>query len=116
MNMLERVLETIEQRRAESVSGLKQFLRIPSVSTKPEHAQDMERCAQWLADQIVQTGLNATVESTNGHPIVLASTARKPDRPTVLMYGHYDVQPPEPLELWMSPPFEPTERDGAIYA
>ena len=114
--MLDRVFQSIDARRSQSIAGLKDFLRIPSVSTKPEHAPDMRRCAEWLADQIRQTGLRATVESTPGHPIVLAATDRKPGRPTILLYGHYDVQPPEPLEQWITPPFEPTERGGAIYA
>ena len=114
--MLDRVFGEIESRRSDSVAALKNLLRIPSVSTKPDHSPDMARCAAWLADQIRQTGLSASVEPTRGHPIVLGASPRQMDRPTVLLYGHYDVQPPEPLELWTTPPFEPAERDGAIYA
>jgi acetylornithine deacetylase/succinyl-diaminopimelate desuccinylase-like protein len=95
---------------------LKHFLRISSVSTKPEHAKDLKACAEWLAGQLRGMKLEARVLPTKGHPIVLASNEKKPGRPTVLMYGHYDVQPPEPLEQWTTPPFEPTERNGALYA
>jgi acetylornithine deacetylase/succinyl-diaminopimelate desuccinylase-like protein len=114
--MLNQVLQTIDSRRKESLALLKEFLRIPSVSTKPEHAADLVRCAEWLADQIRSAGLKVTVEPTGGHPAVLARNEHKPGRPTVLFYGHYDVQPPEPLDLWTTPPFEPTERNGAVYA
>src|SRR5690349_8264203 len=114
--MNQQVLCTIDTRREQSVAGLKEFLRIPSVSTKPEHAQDLKRCAQWLADRLKSSGLKAEVRPTPGHPIVLAKNEHKPGRPTVLFYGHYDVQPPEPLDKWKTPPFEPTVRDGAIYA
>jgi acetylornithine deacetylase/succinyl-diaminopimelate desuccinylase-like protein len=114
--MLDRVLKDIEKRRRPAVEDLKELLRIPSVSTKPEHKEDMVRCAQWLAEKMREMGLWAKVEPTGGHPVMLAGNERKPGRPTVLVYGHYDVQPPEPLEQWTSPPFEPAERDGAIYA
>jgi acetylornithine deacetylase/succinyl-diaminopimelate desuccinylase-like protein len=114
--MLDKILQSIDARKNESVASLKEFLRIPSVSTKPEHRPDMTRCAEWLAAQIRGTGLHASIEPTGGHPAVLARNEHKPGRPTVLFYGHYDVQPPEPLELWTTPAFEPTERNGAIYA
>lgn len=110
------VLGAIDRGREQSIAGLKEFLRIPSVSTKPEHAADLRRCAQWLADRLGAAGLVAQVRPTAGHPVVLAKNEHKPGRPTVLFYGHYDVQPPEPLEKWITPPFEPTVRDGAIYA
>lgn len=118
---LEPVLAAVEARRAQSLEGLVAFLKIPSVSTKPDHASEVRRCAQWLADQLGQVGLSATLEETGGHPIVLARNEHVAGRPTVLMYGHYDVQPPEPLELWTSPPFEPEVRrtaagTDAIYA
>src|SRR5688500_6275824 len=108
--MLEQVLRTIEGRRNESLAGLKEFLRVPSVSTKPEHAEDLRRCAQWLAERLRTMGLRADIHPTPGHPIVLARNEHKPGRPTVLFYGHYDVQPPEPLDLWTTPAFEPTVR------
>src|SRR3954471_13614970 len=108
--MLQKVLSSIESRRRQSLDELMQLLRIPSVSTKPDHAQDMVRCAQSLAKTLSASKLRASVEPTGGHPVVLARNEHKPGRPTVLFYGHYDVQPPEPLDLWTSPPFEPTVR------
>jgi acetylornithine deacetylase/succinyl-diaminopimelate desuccinylase-like protein len=119
--MLNDVLKTIDDRRAASLEELKSFLAIPSVSTKPEHAADMLRCATWLADRLTAAELSAKVMPTRGHPIVLAKNKHVAGRPTVLVYGHYDVQPPEPLELWESPPFEPTVRKtetgaDAVYA
>ena len=116
MTNLDPILRSVESRRQQAVEDLKQFLRIPSVSTKPEHKPDMDTCAQWLAGEIRQLGLTASVEPTPGHPIVLARNDHQPGRPTVLMYGHYDVQPPEPLEQWTTPAFEPDVRNGAIYA
>jgi acetylornithine deacetylase/succinyl-diaminopimelate desuccinylase-like protein len=92
------------------------FLRIPSVSAKPEHAQDTRRAAEWLAERVTAAGLETEILETPGHPIVLGEWRGAEGAPTVLIYGHYDVQPPEPLDEWTSPPFEPTERDGRIYA
>lgn len=93
------------------------FLRIPSVSARSEHDADTARAAQWLADALTAVGVSAEIIPTAGHPIVLAEWRKAgPDRPTVLVYGHYDVQPAEPLELWTSPPFEPTIRAGKIFA
>ena len=109
--MLDRVIQNIDARREESLTGLFEFLRIPSVSTKPEHAPDLRRCADWLTGQLRAAGLSAEIHPTKGHPIVVARNEHKPGRPTVLFYGHYDVQPPEPLELWKSPPFEPEVRE-----
>src|SRR5947199_7224206 len=107
---VDRVLNQIDSSQAESLAGLKDFLRIPSVSTKPEHAQDLQRCAQWLAGKLREAKLDVKVEPTKGHPIVLAKNEHKPGRKTVLFYGHYVVEPPEPMEQWISPPFEPTLR------
>jgi acetylornithine deacetylase/succinyl-diaminopimelate desuccinylase-like protein len=122
--MIDRVLKSIDARRDQSLEDLKWLLRIPSVSTKPEHAPDMARAAKGIADTLQRSGLKASVEPTGGgkgHPLVLARNDHKPGRPTVLFYGHYDVQPPEPLDLWTTPPFEPTVRDDgtghpAVYA
>ena len=91
------------------------FLRIPSVSAKSEHDGDTRRTAGWLSDRLAAAGLQSEVIETAGHPIVLAEWHRAADAPTVLVYGHYDVQPPEPLDEWDSPPFEPTVRDGRLY-
>ena len=96
---------------------LHDFLRIPSVSADPQHNQDTRAAAEWFSSQLTVAGLKSTVFETAGHPIVLAERrTADPNAPTVLIYGHYDVQPPDPLELWHSPPFEPSERDGRIYA
>jgi acetylornithine deacetylase/succinyl-diaminopimelate desuccinylase-like protein len=114
--MNEQVLRTIDSRKEASVKGLSEFLSIPSVSTKPTHAADVRRCAQWLSGQLQSLEMAAQVRETGGHPLVLAQSQHKPGRPTVLFYGHYDVQPPEPEDKWISKPFEPAVRDGAIYA
>src|SRR4051794_37914130 len=114
--MIENVLKKIEQRKGQSLDALKQFLSIPSVSTKPEHAADVKRCAAWVADQLRAGGFETSIIPTAGHPAVIAKNKHQPGRPTVLVYGHYDVQPVEPLDLWTTPPFEPTVRNGAIYA
>ena len=96
---------------------LDDFLRIPSVSARSEHNADTARCAEWLAQQIRSVGMTATVHRTPGHPIVVGEwRLAGANAPTVLVYGHYDVQPVEPLELWTSPPFEPQVRDGKLYA
>ena len=93
------------------------FLRIPSVSARSEHNADVARAAKWLHDQLTRIGFSTETLATPGHPVVLAEWRNAPEgAPTVLIYGHYDVQPPEPLELWTSPAFEPTIRDGNIYA
>jgi acetylornithine deacetylase/succinyl-diaminopimelate desuccinylase-like protein len=114
--MLQDVLKTIDGRRDQSIALLKEFLSIQSISAQPDHRPDMERCAQWLADQLNFAAMGVAVMPTKGHPVVVAKNKHRPGRPTVLVYGHYDVQPPEPLEQWKTGPFEPTIRDGAIYA
>lgn len=93
------------------------FLRIPSVSARSEHRDDCRVAAQWLADRLGASGFTVSLEETPGHPIVLAEwRGAGPDAPTLLVYGHYDVQPAEPLDLWTSPAFAPEVRDGRIYA
>jgi acetylornithine deacetylase/succinyl-diaminopimelate desuccinylase-like protein len=104
------------ERQADHRAELFEFLRIPSVSTKAEHASDVVRAAEWMKAAIERIGLTASIYTTAGHPIVVGEWRGARDAPTVLIYGHYDVQPPEPLELWQSPPFEPELRDGRIYA
>jgi acetylornithine deacetylase/succinyl-diaminopimelate desuccinylase-like protein len=94
-----------------------EFLRIPSVSARSEHKGDVRAAAEWLAARMKDAGLDVAIHDTPGHPIVLGEwRGAGPDAPTVLIYGHYDVQPAEPLELWTSPAFEPEERDGRVYA
>jgi acetylornithine deacetylase/succinyl-diaminopimelate desuccinylase-like protein len=95
------------------VGELKELLRIPSISTDPEYADDVQQAAHWLASHLRSIGLQtAEVNDTDGHPIVYAEHVVDEAAPTVLVYGHYDVQPPDPLELWDSPPFEPTRQNG----
>ena len=93
-----------------------EFLRIPSVSAKSDHNADTKRCAEWLSAQMTKIGLKTTIHQTPGHPIVVGEWRGAPGAKTVLIYGHYDVQPAEPLELWDSPPFEPSIRDGKLFA
>ena len=110
-------LSYIEQHLGRFRSELDDFLRIPSISAKSEHDADTRASAEWLSAKLADAGLESEVVDTPGHPIVLAEwRGAGPDAPTVLIYGHYDVQPPEPLDLWDSPPFEPTVRDGRLYA
>lgn len=104
------------EHRLRFLDDLREFLRIPSVSTAPERAGDVARAAQWLAGRLEGLGFTTRVEPTARHPIVRADWLRAPGAPTVLCYGHFDVQPPEPLELWRHPPFEPTLEDGVLYA
>jgi len=101
---------------SEALDLLLRFLRFPTISTQTEHASDLRQCADWLADLLRSIGLSAGVHPTAGHPVVLARTPYDPTKRTVLIYGHYDVQPPDPLDQWKTPPFEPTLRDGRIYA
>ena len=106
----------IDSRRDAHLHELNEFLRIPSVSTQTAHKGDVERAAKWVADKLRAIGLD-TVEiiPTKMHPLVYAESLRAPGKPTILFYGHYDVQPPEPLDLWTSPAFEPTVRGGNLF-
>lgn len=102
---------------ASFVDDLERFLRIPTVSTDPEFAGEVERGAEWLAAHLREIGIaQVEIVETGGHPIVYAEHLPHEDAPTALVYGHYDVQPPDPLELWTSPPFEPVRDNGTIYA
>lgn len=98
------------------ISTLLEFLEFPSISTDHANADHVAACAQWLADVLVSIGLEAGVHKTEGHPIVVAKNEHKAGRRTVLIYGHYDVQPVDPLELWTHPPFTPHVANGRIYA
>ncbi len=96
---------------------LKALLRIPSVSTAPEHKSDVQKAAEFVANDLRTIGMeNVEIIPTKGHPLIYADWLHAPGKPTVLCYAHYDVQPAEPLNEWMSPPFEPTERNDNIYA
>jgi acetylornithine deacetylase/succinyl-diaminopimelate desuccinylase-like protein len=92
------------------------FLRFPSVSTDNQFAHNVRDCAQWVAQKLKSIGLESEVVATHGHPIVWARNQHRPGRRTILIYGHYDVQPPDPLDLWDSPPFEPVLKDGYVFA
>ena len=107
----------VEQNRPRLLEELFELIRIPSVSTLPEHAQDVRRAAEFTAQKLRSAGLeNVEIIETEGHPLLYADWLHAPGKPTVLCYGHYDVQPPDPLEVWDTPPFEPTVRNGNIYA
>jgi len=111
------VQKYIDQELNRFQSELFDFLRIPSVSARSEHVPDIRSAATWVADRLTDAGLGASVLDTPGHPVVLGEWRKAgPDAPTLLIYGHYDVQPPEPLDEWVSPAFEPTVRDGNLYA
>ncbi len=116
-------LRFAESNQARFTDELKALLRIPSVSTAPEHRGDVRRAAEFCAAELTRIGLDhvelietSTAERPHGHPLVYADHLHAPGKPTVLCYGHYDVQPAEPLDEWKSPPFEPEERNGNLYA
>ena len=109
--------EFVQQNKDRLLEELKEFIRIPSISTLPENQADIARAAQFVADSLKAVGMeNVEIIATDRHPLVYADWLHAPSRPTVLCYGHYDVQPPDPVELWESPPFEPTVRNGNLYA
>jgi len=112
------VIDFIHTSRDRYISELKDYLAIPSISALPDHKDDVKRCAQWTADEMTRVGLeNVQLIETPGNPVVYADWLRAGDgAPTILFYGHYDVQPVDPVELWESPPFQATVRDGEIYA
>jgi acetylornithine deacetylase/succinyl-diaminopimelate desuccinylase-like protein len=110
-------VEYITQNKTRFLDELLAFIRIPSISTLPERKQDVQRAAQFVADHLTAAGMeNVELIPTAGHPLVYADWLHAPGKPTVLCYGHYDVQPPDPLDLWETPPFEPSIRNGNIYA
>lgn len=102
--------------REQANAELFDLLRIPSVSADPAYKADVARAAEWVHAKLESLGFKARVDQTPGHPIVYAERLNAPGKPTILIYGHYDVQPEAPLEEWVTPPFEPTIRDGRIYA
>jgi acetylornithine deacetylase/succinyl-diaminopimelate desuccinylase-like protein len=110
---LDRYITQNEKRFTDELFDL---LRIPSVSARSEHKADTERAAQWVARSLESLGFKTKIHKTPGHPIVVGEWRKAPGKPTVLIYGHYDVQPAEPLDLWTSPPFEPTVRNGNVFA
>ena len=114
---MDNVIDFINVNRERYLEELKAFLAIPSISALPQHAGDVKHCAEWCADEMRRIGLqNVRLIDTPGNPVVYGDWLGAPGAPTILFYGHYDVQPVDPLELWESPPFEATIRDGEIYA
>src|ERR1700761_8819674 len=121
--MSEAAIAYAQKNGQQFVEELKELLRIPSVSTSPEHAGDVRKAAEWAAEKLRAVGMENVrlIETTsekhkNGHPLVFADWLHAPGKPTVLCYAHYDVQPPDPLNEWISPPFEPAERNNNLYA
>jgi acetylornithine deacetylase/succinyl-diaminopimelate desuccinylase-like protein len=111
------VVDFINVHRDRYVEELKEYLAIPSISALPQHAADVRRAAQWTADAIARAGMqNVRVIDTPGSPVVYGDWLNAPGKPTILFYGHYDVQPVDPINLWTTPPFEASVRDGEIYA
>lgn len=114
---METVAQFIEKNQERFIADLTEALRIPSISASPEHREEVARCAGFLADQMRSIGLDRTeVFQTAGHPVVYGEWMRAPGKATVLVYGHYDVQPVDPLDLWESLPFEPDVRGNRLYA
>ncbi len=110
------VLDFVRQQQPISLEQLCNFLRIPSVSADSAFAPQMKACAEWVRSSMEEAGLTATIYPTKGHPIVYGERLHDPSLPTILVYGHYDVQPPDPLNLWTTPAFEPQVRDGKLFA
>src|SRR5687767_9052434 len=107
----------LDDHRSRFLDELLEFLRIPSISALPQHKADVQRAAEWVARRLQAAGLEQVrVMPTDGHPVVYGEWLRAPSKPTILIYGHFDVQPVDPIDLWTSPPFEPAIRDGRIYA
>jgi acetylornithine deacetylase/succinyl-diaminopimelate desuccinylase-like protein len=114
--VMDRVDAYLETHREDFEEQLKALIKIPSVSCQPDHDADTRRAAAFVRDDLAAMGLASELIDTDRHPIVYAEWSGAKGAPTILIYGHYDVQPPEPLEPWLSPPFEPTVRNGNLYA
>jgi acetylornithine deacetylase/succinyl-diaminopimelate desuccinylase-like protein len=112
---MERVLAYLKKNKPHFVEELIEYVSIPSVSAQPKHKPDMDRCARWIATRTEGAGMTARVLETKGHPVVLAKTPRRKGFPHYMVYGHYDVQPPEPFELWKTPPFEPRLKGKILF-
>ena len=110
------VLDHMDKNRQKYVDELVEFLKIPSISTSPAYAADVRKAALWLLGHVERTGFKGRIYETQGHPVVYAELCPHKDAPTLLVYGHYDVQPPDPVDQWCSPPFSPVVRDGSIFA
>ena len=114
---MQNVISYINSNKEKYIDELKDFLKIPSISTLTENKSDMIKTAEFVSKKLTEAGMeNVKIIATNGHPLVYSDWLHAPGKPTVLVYGHYDVQPVDPLNLWDSPPFEPTIKNGKIYA
>ncbi|WP_413364525.1 dipeptidase [Lysinibacillus sp. 3P01SB] len=117
MSHLSKLDAYFAENRDKHLAELDEFLRIPSISSLSEHKQDMQVAASWLAAAMKRVNLeNITIDETGGHPVVYGDWLHAPGKPTILFYGHYDVQPVDPLHLWETPPFEPDVRDNKLFA
>jgi len=112
----EKILGYLDSHRNEHVDQLVEFLKIPSISSQSDHTDDIKRAAAFVSDELRELGLSVEVFDLGGHPLIYAESEIKPERKTLLFYGHYDVQPVDPLDLWHTPPFEPRIENGIIYA
>ncbi len=108
------VFKHLDEKEAGYLEELKEYLRIPSVSTDPEYEAEVLRCSEFLLDKLRAAGLEAQAIETDGNPLIYAEWTKAEGKPTVLFYGHYDVQPADPIEEWRSPPFEPTEEGDLL--
>ena len=113
---MKNIIDYIESHRDEYLEELQAFLRIPSISTDSTNRQDMQRAAEYVKEQLDRSGMMAEIVPTQGHPIVFGERIEQADRPTVLIYGHYDVQPVDPIDLWETSPFEPDIRNDCLFA
>ena len=114
---MQNILSYIESHHDRYLKEVADFIRIPSVSSQTARKDNVLRCAQWVAEHLQSIGMqNIQTFPTAGHPVVYADWLHAPGKPTILLYGHYDVQPEDPVDLWHSPPFEATIRDGNLYA
>ncbi len=113
---MDKVIERIRQSASAHRSDLDELLRVPSISSNPGNKADMETAAKWLLTRMQKLGIRSEIIPTSGHSIVYGEHLQAEGAPTILVYGHYDVQPVDPLELWDTPPFEPNEREGAVFA
>src|SRR5215468_4124678 len=116
---MQAVLDYLHQNESRFIDELCEYLRFPSVSAQPQHKSDLHACAEWLVNHCQRLGLETKLYPTAGNPVVLAKTPRSSasngHRPHFVVYGHYDVQPPEPFELWTSPPFEPRIEGRSLF-
>lgn len=113
---LQAIMNAIDSRKQRHIEELVEFLCLPSISTYSQNAGDIRKAAEWVFSRLERLGFQTQMHETARHPVVVAQRPQMADRPTLLIYGHYDVQPPEPLAEWITPPFSPNIRDGFIYA